>query len=340
MTEQRPRWQICANDTDTALGEVLGQEFVKRYFPSAAKARMMEMVRNLQAALGNELEAATWLSASTKKEAQAKLASFLPKIGYPDKWRDYSGLTVTTGDYFANILASRLFEYRFNMNDAGKPVDKTRWGMTPPTVNAYYNPSVNEIVFPAGILQPLFFDMNADDAMNYGAIGAVIGHEMGHGFDDQGSKFDAQGNLRNWWTDEDRKKFEDRAACIVDQFDTIMVAPGLHHNGRLVTGEALGDLGGITLAYKAYQLARKGKPPLPVIDEFTPDQRFFLAFARVWAIHERPEAMRRQLQTDSHPLPKYRTNATLSDFPEFHRAFSCKSGDAMVRPADKQCKLW
>jgi len=212
--------------------------------------------------------------------------------------------------------------------------------MTPPTVNAYYSASNNEVVFPAGILQPPFFDMNADDAFNYGAIGAVIGHEMGHGFDDQGSKFDSKGNLRNWWTDDDRKKFEERAACIVDQFDNIDVGPGLRHNGRLVTGEALGDVGGLTLAYKAYKRALRGKPEPPVIEGYTADQRFFLSFARVWAVNRRPEAIRMQLQTDPHPIAKYRANGTLADMPEFQKAFHCKAGDPMVRPTERQCKLW
>lgn len=340
VKEQKPRWQTCAAEVDNALGEVLGQEFVKKYFPPAAKQRMSELVSNLQATLAEEVGAATWLTADTKKEAKLKLESFLPKIGYPSKWRDYSGLQITSKDYFANAIAARKFDYRYNLEDAGKPVDRMKWQMTPPTVNAYYNPSNNEIVFPAGILQPPFFDMNADDAFNYGAIGAVIGHEMGHGFDDQGSKFDSKGNLRNWWTDEDRKKFDDRAACIIDQFDNIDVGPGLRHNGRLVTGEALGDVGGLTLAYKAYKRSLRGKPEPPVIEGYTADQRFFLSFARVWAVNRRPEAIRMQLQTDPHPIAKYRANGTLSDMPEFQKAFNCKAGDAMVRPPQRQCKLW
>jgi endothelin-converting enzyme/putative endopeptidase len=340
VKEQKPRWQTCAAEVDNALGEVLGQEFVKKYFPPAAKQRMSELVSNLQATLSEEVEAATWLTADTKKEAKLKLESFLPKIGYPSKWRDYSGLKIDPKDYFANAIAARKFDYRYNLEDAGKPVDRKKWQMTPPTVNAYYSASNNEIVFPAGILQPPFFDMNADDAFNYGAIGAVIGHEMGHGFDDQGSKFDSKGNLRNWWTDDDRKKFEERAACIVDQFDNIDVGPGLRHNGRLVTGEALGDVGGLTLAYKAYKRALRGKPEPPVIEGYTADQRFFLSFARVWAVNRRPEAIRMQLQTDPHPIAKYRANGTLADMPEFQKAFHCKAGDPMVRPAERQCKLW
>lgn len=340
VKEQKPRWQTCAAEVDNALGEVLGQEFVKKYFPPAAKQRMADLVTNLQATLAEEVSAATWLTADTKKEAKLKLESFLPKIGYPSKWREYSGLKIDSKDYFANAIAARKFDYRYNLEDAGKPVDRMKWQMTPPTVNAYYNPSNNEIVFPAGILQPPFFDMNADDAFNYGAIGAVIGHEMGHGFDDQGSKFDSKGNLRNWWTDDDRKKFEERAACIIDQFDNIDVGPGLRHNGRLVTGEALGDVGGLTLAYKAYKRSLRGKPEPPVIEGYTADQRFFLSFARVWAVNRRPEAIRMQLQTDPHPIAKYRANGTLADMPEFQKAFNCKAGDPMVRPAERQCKLW
>jgi endothelin-converting enzyme/putative endopeptidase len=222
----------------------------------------------------------------------------------------------------------------------GKPVDRNDWGMTPPTVNAYYNPPMNEIAFPAGILQSPLFDMEADDAANYGAIGAVIGHEMGHGFDDQGSKFDFSGNLKNWWTAEDRKKFDARAQCVIEQFNTMDVGDNLRHNGRLVVGEALGDLGGVTIAYKAYHRSLRGKPAPVVIDGFTADQRFFLAFARLWGTYYRPDALRTRLQIDPHPVSRFRANGTLMNVPEFHNAFQCKLGDAMVRPVEKQCKLW
>ncbi len=338
--EQPPRWQTCSELTDNAMGELVGQAFVAQYFPPRAKARMTVMIENLRETLREEIGKAPFLSDPTRKEAIAKLNTFLPKIGYPDKWRDYSGLNVARADFLANVLAERRFNREFDLSQAGKPVDRMKWQMTPPTVNAYYNPSINEIVFPAGILQPPFFDMDADDAANYGAIGAVIGHEMGHGFDDQGSKFDSEGNMRNWWTEADRKKFdEERAACIIDQFDNIDVGGGLKHNGRLVTGEALGDVGGLTLAYKAYHRSLQGKPG-PVIDGLTADQRFFLAFARVWGLHARPEYIRQQLQVDPHPLAQWRTNGTVMNMPEFHRAFSCKAGDPMVRPVEKQCKLW
>jgi predicted metalloendopeptidase len=237
------------------------------------------------------------------------------------------------------VRAASLNNRLYRLSKIGKPLDRNDWGMTPPTVNAYYNPTRNEIAFPAGILQPPMFNPGADDAVNYGAIGAVIGHEMGHGFDDQGSKFDAAGNLTPWWTADDRKKFEARAACVADQFDGIDVGGGLHHKGRLVLGEAMGDLGGLTLAYRAYHRSLGGKEP-PVIGGFTGDQRFFLAYARAWATQLRPEAARLQLDTNPHPLPKYRCNATLQNMPEFQKAFGCKLGDAMVRPADKQCRLW
>ncbi len=338
--EQLPRWQTCSQLADASLGEELGKAFVAKYFPPKAKARMSAMIENLQVTLREQIGSAPFLSDPTRKAAIEKLNAFLPKIGYPDKWRDYSMLPVSRTDFLGNSLASNRFERNYYLSQAGKPVDRLKWEMTPPTVNAYYNPALNEIVFPAGILQPPFFDMEADDAANYGAIGAVIGHEMGHGFDDQGSKFDAQGNLRNWWTDEDRTKFEDeRAACIIDQFDNIDAGDGLRHNGRLVTGEALGDLGGLTIAYKAYQRSLGGKPG-PVMDGLTSDQRFFLAFARVWGVNMRPERMRQLIQIDPHPLAKWRTNGTLANMPEFAAAFSCKRGDAMVRPPEKRCRLW
>lgn len=337
--EQLPRWQTCTNNIDRMMGDALGQLFVEKHFPPAARQRMNELVENLRAALREELENADWLSPETKKNAVAKLDSFKSKIGYPDKWKDYAPVQVDRKSYYASLRSAALFARMENIRKIGKPVDRTEWGMTPPTVNAYYRPTWNEIAFPAGILQPPFFALDADDAINYGAIGAVIGHEMGHGFDDQGSKFDAEGNLKNWWTDEDRKKFDARAGCIIDQFNTIDVGEGLRHNGKLVVGEALGDIGGLTLAYKAYQRSLKGKPA-PVIDGFTGDQRFFLAFARVWARHHTPEDLRLRLNTDPHPIARFRAIGTLQNMPEFHKAFGCQQGDPMVRPAEKQCRLW
>ncbi|MEJ5368183.1 MAG: M13 family metallopeptidase [Bryobacteraceae bacterium] len=339
VKEPLPRWQECANLVDRALGDSLGREFVARHFPPQAKKRMQELVENLRATLREELQKADWLTPETKKNAIAKLNAFYAKIGYPDRWRDYSGVQVRRGRFFESVRSATEFGRKYQISKIGKPIDRNDWGMTPPTVNAYYNPTMNEIAFPAGILQPPMFDMEADDAVNYGAIGAVIGHEMGHGFDDQGSKYDAEGNLRNWWTPEDRKKFEERTACVIEQFDTMEVGDGLRHNGKLVVGEALGDLGGLTLAYRAYKRSLKGKEG-PVLDGFTADQRFFLAFARVWATIDRPEAMRLRLNTDPHPLPRFRAIGTLQNMPEFHKAFGCKPGDPMVRPPEKQCKLW
>ena len=339
VTEQQPRWEICTIAVDRELGDALGERFVQKYFPPESKKRMLELVANLRTALGEELKEADWLTPETRRNAAAKLEAFYAKIGYPDKWRDYSGVTITRKSYFGDVTATTLDNRLYRLSKIGQPFDRNDWGMTPPTVNAYYNPPRNEIVFPAGILQPPMFDASADDAVNYGAIGAVIGHEMGHGFDDQGSKFDASGNLTNWWTPDDRKKFEQRAACVIGQFNTIDVGGGLHHKGELVVGEAMGDLGGLTLAYRAYHRSLGGKEP-PVIDGFTGDQRFFLAYARAWATQFRPEAARMLLDSNPHPLPKFRCNATLQNMPEFQKAFGCKLGDAMVRPADQQCRLW
>ncbi len=339
VSQQQPRWKVCVSSTDTTLGEALGRLYVEKYFPAEAQRRMQQLIANLRATLGEQLEAADWLQAETRKNALHKLETFDPRIGYPVKWRDYSGVEVTRGDYLADKEAARLENRKFDIAKIGKRLDRTEWTMTPPTVNAYYTSTRNSITFPAGILQPPLFELDADDAVNYGAIGVVIGHEMGHGFDDQGSKYDASGNLKNWWTDQDRARFEARAGCVTQQFDSIDVGEGMHHTGKLVTGEAMGDLGGANLAYKAYHRSLRGKEP-PVIDGLTGDQRFFLAYARVWASTQRPEATRRQLATDPHPLAKFRTNATLQNMPEFHKAFNCKAGDPMVRPAAQQCKLW
>lgn len=337
--EQLPRWQTCTNTVDGLMGEALGQLFVEKHFPPEAKRRMNDLVENLRVTLREELESATWLTPETKKNAVAKLNSFKSKIGYPDKWRDYSAVEVDRGSYYKTARSAALFARTYNISKIGKPVDRTEWGMTPPTVNAYYRPTWNEIAFPAGILQPPFFALDSDDALNYGAIGAVIGHEMGHGFDDQGSKFDAEGNLKNWWTPEDRKKFEERAGCIIDQFNALDVGDGLRHNGKLVVGEALGDIGGLTLAYRAYHRSLNGKEA-PVIDGFTGDQRFFLAFARVWGRKHTPEDLQLRLKTDPHPIARFRAIGTLQNMPEFQKAFGCKEGDPMVRPKEKQCRLW
>ncbi|MBM3783193.1 MAG: M13 family metallopeptidase [Acidobacteria bacterium] len=338
--EEQPRWQRCTELVDQAVGFELGRLYTAKHFPPAAKKRMNEMVENMRAALREEISKQNWLEDETRKNAIAKLNAFQAKIGYPDKWRDYSSVVIQPNALLESLRSAGLAARRYMLGKIGKPVDRTDWMMTPPTVNAYYSPPMNEIAFPAGILQPPMFDMEADDAVNYGAIGSVIGHEMGHGFDDQGSKFDFAGNLRNWWTSEDRKKFEARAQCVIEQFNTFDLGPGLRHNGRLVVGEALGDLGGVTLAHRAYQRSLRGKPAPPVIDGYTADQRFFIAFAKVWGTNLRPEAIRMRLQTDPHPIARYRANGTLMNIPEFHKAFGCKRGDAMVRDEDRQCKLW
>ncbi len=339
VTEQRPRWKICVAASDFMLGDALGRLYIQKYFPPESQKRVAQMIANLRAALGEELAAADWLTPETRKNALAKLASFDARIGGTVKFRDYSGVQVSRAGYAAAVESAELDTRLFDLAKIGKPVDRTEWSMTPPTVNAYYSPARNSITFPAGILQFPFFEADADDAVNYGAIGAVIGHEMSHGFDDEGSKYDAKGNLKNWWTDQDRANFEKRAACVTNQFETTDVGGGLHHNGKLVTGEAMGDLNGLRMAYLAYHKSLGGKPA-PVIDGFTGDQRFFLAIARVWAQNQREEAKRRQLETNPHPLAKYRVNSTLENMPEFHAAFGCKQGDAMVRPAAQQCRLW
>lgn len=337
VKEQDPRWQICTQWTDMFLGDALAQLYVAKYYPPRAKQRMDLLIENLRAALAEAVKESDWMTAETKAQATEKLKTFMPKIGYPAKWKSYASVKVSRADFFSSIQSASQALRARDLAKIAKPRDRTEWLMTAPTVNAYYNPTENEIVFPAGILQPPFFDMDADDAANYGAIGAVIGHEMGHGFDDQGSKFDAQGKLRNWWTDADRKNFEDRAGCITDQFFAIDAGGGLKHNGKLVTGEALSDLGGLALAYRAYRKALGGKPA-PVIDGFTGDQRFFLAFARVWAGSIRDEAKKQRLVVDPHPLARWRAIGTLQNTPEFHAAFGCKRGDAMVR--EPKCKLW
>ena len=338
--EQYPRWRRCVSATDNNLGEALGQEYVKRAFTPEAKQRMQTMVNNLLAAYRDRLTTVDWMSEETRKAALTKLAAFGQKIGYPDKWIDYTRLQVSRDSYAANIIrASEFAEWR-DLNKIGKPVDKTEWGMTPPTVNAYNNWLRNEIVFPAGILQPPFFNPEADDAINYGAIGAVIGHEITHGFDDEGAKFDLAGNLKDWWTPADLKNFEDRSNCIVKQFDAFQVEPGLNMTGKLVAGESIADLGGLTVAYHAYEKSLEGKPRPAPIEGFTPEQRFFLGWAQVWAEKYTPEAARLQAQADPHPLSRFRVNGPLSNMPEFAEAYQCKVGDAMVRPKEERCQIW
>jgi len=337
--ELLPRWKRCVTATDRQLGEALGQIYAQNYFPPEAKAHALEMVNHLIDALHDDLQTLQWMSPATRKQALAKLAAFTRKIGYPDKWRDYSAYSVDRGPYALNQMRGAQFAFARDLNKIGKPVDRAEWGMSPPTVNAYYSAEMNEIVFPAGILQPPFFDPNADDASNYGAIGAVIGHEMTHGFDDEGRKFDAQGNLRDWWTPEDEKNFNERAACVEKQFDAYVVQDEIHENGKLVLGESIADLGGLNLAYRALQEAEKGKKP-ELIGGLTADQRFYLSFAQIWASNDRPEFERMMVNTNPHPLGRFRAVAAPSNMPEFARAFGCKDGDAMARPSAIRCQIW
>ena len=335
--EMKPRWKLCVETTDRLLGEALGQRYVERHFTAEAKARMQEMVKNLLAAMGDTIRGLDWMGPATKQQALEKLATFNPKVGYPDKWIDYSSIPVTRESYAQNVMDATRFATTYDREQIGKPVDRGRWGMTPPTSNAYYNPTLNEIVFPAGILQPPAFDVNAADAVNYGAIGVVIGHEISHGFDDQGSQFDAQGRLRNWWTEDDLKRFGDKGQCVVDQFEGYFIEPGIHHNGKLVLGESIGDLAGAKIAYRAFQKAQQTRPA-KTIDGFTPDQQFFIAWGQFRGDEIRPEAQRTMVQRDPHPTGKYRVIGPLSNLPEFAKAFGCAAGSEMVR--EKRCEVW
>ncbi len=336
--EQLPRWKRCVQSTDRNLGEALGMVYVKTKFTPAMKARMDEMIDNLFAAFRARIGNLGWMSDETKAKALVKLNAFKRKIGYPDKLRGYKGLTITRNSYIQNDLNINKFQVKRNADDIGKPVDRTRWGFTPPTVNASYSSVNNDITFPAGILQPPFFNFAADDAINYGGIGGVIGHEVTHGFDDQGSKFDAEGNLKSWWTPDDRKKFEERASCVADQFSGYEVQPGLNINGRLTLGENIGDFGGLTVAYDAFMKSLEGKPRPADIDGFTPEQRFFLGWAQVWAAKATPEFERLQVKTDPHSAAQWRVNGPLSNMPRFAKAFGCKEGDKMVRK--NACLIW
>ncbi|HET7502392.1 MAG TPA: M13 family metallopeptidase [Kofleriaceae bacterium] len=338
-TEIKPRWKRCVEDTDQLLGEALGKKYTDKYFPPAAKARMQLLVKNLLAAMHDTIEHLDWMSAATRQRALEKLATFNPKIGYPDKWKDYSSIPVRRAQFWETTLAARQWNVRDNLSTIDKPVDRGRWGLTPPTSDAYYNPSLNEIVFPAGILQPPAFSMDAVDAVNYGAIGVVIGHEISHGFDDQGAQFDAQGRLDNWWTKDDLDKFHARGQCVVDQFEGYFIEPNIHHNGKLVLGESIGDLGGVNLAYRALQKAQQ-QAPAPTLDGFTPNQQFFIAWGQFRSDAIRPETQRLMVQGDPHPIAKYRVIGPLSNMPEFQQAFACKPDAAMLRAADQRCSVW
>jgi endothelin-converting enzyme/putative endopeptidase len=338
--EMKPRWKRCVESTDALLGEALGRKYTERYFPPAAKARMQDMVKNLLLAMGDTIRGLDWMGADTKAKALDKLATFNPKIGYPDKWKDYSKVAIRPAAFWSNVLAGRRFNVRDDLAQVGKPVDRGRWGMTPPTSNAYYNPLLNEIVFPAGILQPPAFSMEATDAVNYGAIGVVIGHEISHGFDDQGAQYDAQGRLSNWWTEADLKKFQERGQCVVRQFDDYFIEPGIHHNGKLVLGESIGDLAGARIAYLAFKKSLEGRPAAPRIDGFTPEQQFFIAWGQFRGDEIRPETQRLMVQTDPHPTGKYRVIGPLSNMREFKQAFGCVATAPMVRPDDQRCEVW
>ena len=336
--EQTPRWKKVLGTIEGGAGEALGQLYVQVAFPAESKAKMETLIGNLSTALKGRIENLAWMSAETKEKALAKLATFTPKIGYPDKWRDFSGLTTSREGYLANVRAANAFNYRFNLSKIGKPVDKTEWGMTPQTVNAYYNPLANEIVFPAAILQPPFFDPNADDALNYGGIGAVIGHEMTHGFDDQGSRFGATGNFENWWTDADSQGFAALTGKLVKQFDLYKVGEQ-HVNGHLTLGENIADLGGLATAYDAYKGATAGKD-VADIDGMTGDQRFFANWATVWRTKYTPENAKVRLATDPHAPAQFRASGAPSNLPAFAAAFQCKAGAPMARQGDDQIVIW
>ena len=339
---EEPRWQSCAQATNGALGEAVGQDYIKRNFSPAAKARAAKMVDNLVNALRDRIEGLDWMSQPTKDQAVTKLNAYLRKVAYPDKWRSYATLDVKTGAYAQNLAAVAEWNRARSWARVGKPLDKSEWSMMPPTVNASYSPSLNQIQFPAGILQPPFFDPNADDAVNYGAIGAVIGHEMTHGFDDQGRQFDAKGNLRDWWTPEDAAKYTIAAQRVVDQFDSYTVIDGKTHvNGRATLGENIADLGGLTVAYAAMEKALGNDPAKRrKIDGFTPEQRFFLAWAQIWRGLQRPEAELQQIKTNPHSPGIWRVDGPLSNMPEFKAAWGCKDGDTMVRPDSLRAVIW
>jgi putative endopeptidase len=335
-TEMRPRWKRCVDYTDQELGEALGRKYVERTFGAEGKERTLKMVDALEKALGEDIEKLDWMSPATKKQALVKLHAITNKIGYPDKWRDYSSVVIRRGEALANDFRANAFEFHRVLNKIGKPVDRGEWEMTPPTVNAYYDPQMNNINFPAGILQPPFFDQRMDDAVNFGGIGMVIGHELTHGFDDEGRQFDAQGNLRDWWTAEDATKFAEREACFADEYSSFTVAPGLHINGKLTLGENTADNGGLRIALMALLNTIGNRSQK--IDGFTPEQRFFLSFGQIWCENAREEALRLQVQTNPHSPAEFRVTGVVENMPEFAKAFSCKPGQKMVRA--NVCRVW
>jgi putative endopeptidase len=340
IPQMQPRWQRVLETTDRLLGEALGQLYVAKAFPPEAKAKALELVQNVKAALRERLETLDWMSPPTRKEALKKLDAIAVKIGYPDKWRDYSALAVDRDVYVLNVMQAEQFKVRHDLSKIGKPVDRSEWGMTPPTVNAYYNPSHNEIVFPAGILQPPFFDPQADDAVNYGAIGAVIGHELTHGFDDKGRQFDADGNLRDWWTELDAKIYKERAALLAKQYDGYVAVDDRTVNGRLTLGENIADLGGLKIAYLALHKALGDKPAPGSIDGFTPEQRFFLSFGQIWRAKMRPEFTRVMIQTNPHSPPRFRVIGPLYNMPEFFQAFHVSPAEAGAKLNPRPVQIW
>ncbi|HVW11810.1 MAG TPA: M13 family metallopeptidase [Bryobacteraceae bacterium] len=337
MKEQKARWKRCVRSTDADLGEALGKAYVEKTFGADGKARTLEMVKRIEAAMGQDLQQLTWMTPETKKKAEEKLAAITNKIGYPDKWRDYSALTIRRGDALGNSLRANEFEVNRELQKIGKPVDRLEWQMTPPTINAYYDPQMNNINFPAGILQPPFFDKKADDAENLGSIGAIIGHELTHAFDDEGRQFDAKGNLEDWWTDADAKAFDAKADCLVKEYSGFVVGNGVHLNGKLTLGENTADNGGIRLAYMALMNTLAGRT-LPPVDGFTTDQRFFLSYGQSWCSNTTPEVEQLQSQTDPHAIDRDRVNGVVKNMPEFQKAFSCPAGKPMV--SANACRVW
>jgi putative endopeptidase len=339
VKQMQPRWKRILGMVNRSAGELLGKVYVDKMFSPKAKERALEMVNNITATLRERIQNLSWMNDKTKEAALYKLSKFNVKIGYPDKWRDYTGLKINRESFFDNMMKASNFSVNFNLNKIGKPVDRDEWGMTPQTINAYYNPSKNEIVFPAAILQPPFFDADADDALNYGGIGAVIGHEITHGFDDQGRKYDGEGNMKDWWTDEDGNKYKELANTVAEQFDNYTVLDSIRVNGKFTLGENIADLGGLTISFYALEKALKGKEK-PVIDGFTPEQRFFISWAQVWRINVTPELSLNFINNDPHSPGIHRVNGPLSNMAEFNTAYNLKEGDNMVRPTEKRVVIW
>ena len=338
--ELEPRWKHCVRATEEALGEAIGQAYVRRYFGADGKQKTSQLVSDIEGAMGRDLDALSWMDAPTRQRAREKLRAIHNKIGYPDSWRNYDALRVDRGSLFRSVLAANAFEVNRDLDKIGKPVDRNEWRMVPPQVNAYYDPAMNEMVFPAGILQPPFFTRGAPDAVNYGAIGMVVGHELTHGFDDTGRQFDAEGNLRDWWTKGVAAEFDRRAECVVGQFDGYTAVDDVKLNGKLTLGENIADLGGLKLAFSAYQASRAGKAPEPPAAGFTPEQAFFISYAQSWCTAMRPEFARLLAQTDAHSSPRWRVDGPLSNLPEFERAFGCPAGSPMVRAGPRRCEVW